>query len=41
MEIRVFRNEDKQEVLEILRLGLKDQEHYAGLVDPPEDDGFF
>jgi GNAT superfamily N-acetyltransferase len=28
-------------VLEVFRLGLQDQERYARLVTPPEDDGFY
>lgn len=32
---------DKKAVLEILRLGLQDQERYAGGVVPPENAGFF
>lgn len=41
MQIRPYEHKDRKVVLEIYRSALKDQERYAGLVSPPEDDGFF
>jgi ribosomal protein S18 acetylase RimI-like enzyme len=41
MEISQYQVRDRDTVLQVLRLGLKDQERYAALLDPPEDNGFF
>jgi ribosomal protein S18 acetylase RimI-like enzyme len=41
MEIQRYRAQDRDAVLGVFRLGLKDQERYARLVVPPENEGFF
>ncbi|MCK4304513.1 MAG: GNAT family N-acetyltransferase [Candidatus Eisenbacteria sp.] len=41
MEISRYEVRDRTAVLEVLRLGLRDQECYAALIAPPENDGFF
>jgi len=39
--IRPARAQDKEQILRLLQLGLKEQEQFAAACDPPEDEGFF
>jgi GNAT superfamily N-acetyltransferase len=41
MEISQYQACDRTAVLEVLCLGLRDQERFAALIAPPENDGFF
>jgi ribosomal protein S18 acetylase RimI-like enzyme len=41
MKIRLYEDEDQDDLLNVLEEGLKVQETYAAEINPPENDGFF
>ena len=41
MKIRLYEDEDHDDLLNVLEEGLKVQEAYAAAINPPENDGFF